>query len=79
MNKQIEYIDRMLRLDSDDSQQELFSDSNRLIADLNNFSQLKQSILTPNTARDLNLTTAFTNLPGQMLTASTMADDQTVF
>jgi hypothetical protein len=41
MNQQIEYIDRMLRLDSDDSQQELFSDSNRLLADLNNFSQLK--------------------------------------
>jgi len=36
-------------------------------------------MLTPNAARDLNLTTAFTNLPGQMLTASTMADDQTVF
>ena len=64
MNQQIEYIDRMLRLDSDDSQQELFSDNNRLLADLNNFSQLKQSMLTPNAARDLNLTTAFTNLHG---------------
>ncbi len=69
----------MLRLESDDSQEELFSDNNRLLNDLQNYSQLKQSMLTPNTVKDLNLTNAFANLPAQMLTASTMADDQTVF
>jgi len=79
MNQQIKYIDRMLRLESDDSQEELFSDNNRLLNDLQNYSQLKQSMLTPNTVKDLNLTNAFANLPAQMLTASTMADDQTVF